>query len=385
MVKMNNESPTLPDTKTAFLNEKLSGAGVGKGVRAGGSVDISSDEPMLAEPDRHPPKRRWAWLGTIASLLLLLVSVFVLWRMSHQIEKQDVINAFSAASREQIALGFGFTALSYLLLTCYDALALRQLRVKISYLTTALASFTSYAVSFNLGFPLLTGGTVRYWIYAPKGVSAAQVASLSVIAGITFWLGMGVVLAWGLLNQSSAVADLTHMKVSLTQLLGVACVGLVIAYFVWVGRKRRIVSMQGWRLELPGFRLSLAQACLGIGDVCAAAGVLFILLPTGHGLNFETFLAIYIAAVMIGIASHSPGGLGVFEAIILLALDHLPKGQVLGSLLLYRLIYYILPFVLALACLGGYEIKNRMKMLGFIFNRGGNSAFSDSDSTRDKT
>jgi glycosyltransferase 2 family protein len=226
---------------------------------------------------------------------------------------------------------------------------------------------------------------VRYWIYAPKGVSAAQVASLSVIAGITFWLGMGVVLAWGLLNQASAVADLTHLKVSITQLLGVACAGLVIAYFAWVGRKRRIVSMQGWRLELPGFRLSLAQACLGIGDVCAAAGVLFILLPTGHGLNFETFLAIYIAAVMIGIASHSPGGLGVFEAIILLALDHLPKGQVLGSLLLYRLIYYIMPFVLALACLGGYEIKNRIKMLGFIFNRGGNSAFSDSDSTRDKT
>jgi glycosyltransferase 2 family protein len=350
----------------------LSGASIAGETDRSGALEEGEfgTGPLVAEPDIHPPKRRWGWVGTVASLILLAISVFVLWRISNQIEKEHVMSAFSAASREQITFSIGLTTLSYLFLTCYDALALRQLRLKVSYATTALASFTSYAVSFNLGFPLITGGTVRYWIYAPKGVSAAQVASLSVIAGITFWLGMGVVLGWGLLKEASAVADLTNLKVSLTRLLGGVSLGLVASYFVWVGLKRRIVSIQGWRLELPGFRLSVAQALLGIGDVCAAAGVLFLLLPAGNGLNFETFLAIYIAAVMLGIASHSPGGLGVFEATILLALDHLPKGQVLGALLLYRLIYFVLPFVLALACLGGYEIKNRMKILGSIFKRG---------------
>ena len=121
------------------------------------------------------------------------------------------------------------------------------------------------------------------------------------------------------------------------------------------------MRIQGWRLELPGFRLSLAQMLIGAGDVCAGAGVLFVLLPGGHNLGFETFLAVYIFAVMLGVASHSPGGLGVFEATILLALSSYPREPILGALLLYRLCYYFLPFVLALALLGAYEILNRLR------------------------
>ena len=93
---------------------------------------------------------------------------------------------------------------------------------------------------------------------------------------------------------------------------------------MWVSLKRRAVKIQGWRLELPGFRLSLVQMLIGAGDVCAGAGVLFVLLPGGHGISFETFLAVYVLAVMLGVASHSPGGLGVFEATILLALSSYP-------------------------------------------------------------
>ena len=120
--------------------------------------------------------------------------------------------------------------------------------------------------------------------------------------------------------------------------------------------RRRAVKLQGWRLELPGFRLSLAQMLIGAGDVCAGAGVLFVLLPGGHNISFETFLAIYVLAVMLGVASHAPGGLGVFEATILLALSNYPREPVLGALLLFRLCYYLIPFVLALSLLGAYEI-----------------------------
>jgi uncharacterized membrane protein YbhN (UPF0104 family) len=100
---------------------------------------------------------------------------------------------------------------------------------------------------------------------------------------------------------------------------------------------------------------------LGAGDVCAAAAVLFVLLPQGHGIGYETFLAVYVFATMLGIASHSPGGLGVFEATILLALSRLPREGVLGALLLFRICYYLVPFVLALAMLGGCEILARLR------------------------
>lgn len=306
-------------------------------------------------------RRRFAWLGTAASVLIFGVSVAVLWHIGSDVNPAEVTQAFTAASARQVSLAVLFTGLSYLLLTGYDALALRQLRLRVPYRTTALASFTSYAVSFNLGFPLLTAGTIRYWIYASKGVSAGRIASLTVVAGLTFWLGMGAVLGWSLLLKGNAVAVLTYTNRHVASLIGLSAVAVVLGYLVWVSIKRRAVRIQGWKLELPGFRLSLGQMLIGAGDVCAGAAVLFVLLPGGHGMDFETFLAIYVVAVMLGIASHAPGGLGVFEATILLALSSLPREPVLGALLLFRICYYVVPFVLALTLLGAYEISSRLR------------------------
>lgn len=297
-----------------------------------------------------------------ASILLFGASLVVLWHIVTDIDLNELKAAFTAASLRQIGLAVLLTAVSYGLLTCYDAIALRQLKLQIPYRTTALASFTSYAVSFTLGFPLLTAGTVRYWIYAPKGISGGRVASLTVIAGVTFWLGMALVFAWSMLGHAEAVGSLVYTNIRINQLVGLAAAVLVIGYLAWVSVKRRVVKIQGWKLELPGFRLSVAQLLIGAGDVCAGAGVLFVLLPGGHNIGFETFVAVYIFAVMLGVASHAPGGLGVFEATILLALSSYPREPVLGALLLYRLCYYLIPFVIALALLGAYEVRNRIKL-----------------------
>ncbi|MCB5177619.1 lysylphosphatidylglycerol synthase domain-containing protein [Microvirga lenta] len=322
--------------------------------------------PAIASADAlHPKERRshrFAWIGMAASILLFGASLVVLWHIVSEIDTNELKAAFTAASFRQIGLAVLFTAVSYGLLTCYDAIALRQLKLHIPYRTTALASFTSYAVSFTLGFPLLTAGTVRYWIYASKGVSGARVASLTVIAGVTFWLGMALVLSWSMIRQADDVASLVYTSIWLNQFVGLSAGIFVVGYLVWVSIKRRMVKIQGWKLELPGFRLSIAQILIGAVDVCAGAGVLFVLLPGGHNISFETFVAVYIFAVMLGVASHAPGGLGVFEATILLALSSYPREPVLGALLLYRLCYYLVPFVVALALLGAYEIRNRMKI-----------------------
>jgi hypothetical protein len=320
--------------------------------------------PPLDRPqvEAAPRRSRWRWLGPAASAILFGASLAVLWTVVAEVDAAELRAAFTAASPQQVGTAFAFMALSYLLLTCYDALALRQLKLKIPYRTTALASFTSYAVSFNLGFPLLTAGTVRYWIYAPRGVPASRVASLTVIAGLTFWLGMGLVLGWALIREADSLATLKGTHPHLNQFLGLVALSIVAGYGIWVALGRRSMTIQGWRLELPGFRLTCAQALIGAADVCAAAAVLYWLLPASSTIGYEVFLAVYVLAVMLGVASHAPGGLGVFEATILLALSGLPRESVLGALLLYRLIYYLLPFILALALLGGYEILRRIRI-----------------------
>lgn len=307
-------------------------------------------------------RRRLSILGAALSAAIFLAALVALWHLAHEMDAAAVRAALRSASAEQELLALLFTMVSYTLLTGYDFLALRQLGERIAYHVTALASFTSYAVSFTLGFPVLTSGTVRYWIYSPHGLKTWKIASLTVIAGITFWLGMGCVLAWSLVREAEALGPILRLRPSLLQGLGVGVAVLLAAYFVWVSIKRRAVVVRGWRLDMPGFRLSLGQTILGAGDVCAAAAVLFVLLPAGHGMSFETFLAVYVLACMLGIASHSPGGLGVFEATMLIALSHLPREGVLGAVLLFRLFYYLIPFVLALVMLllhGGWARLRR--------------------------
>ncbi|MFC0219676.1 lysylphosphatidylglycerol synthase domain-containing protein [Pseudochelatococcus lubricantis] len=307
-------------------------------------------------------RQRWQMLGALLSAAIFLAALVALWHLAHEVDAAQLRDALASASLRQIGLAALFTVISYSLLTGYDFLALRQLGERIAYHITALASFTSYAVSFTLGFPVVTSGTVRYWIYSPKGLKAWKIASLTVIAGITFWLGMGCVLAWSLLREAPALSGLLYLRPSVIQLTGAGVLAVLIGYFVWVSLKRRAVIVRGWRLDLPGFRLSLGQTLLGAGDVCASAAVLFVLLPGGHGISFETFLAIYVLACMLGIVSHSPGGLGVFEATMLIALSQLSREGVLGAVLLFRLFYYLIPFVLALILLalhGGWSRLNR--------------------------
>ena len=145
------------------------------------------------------------------------------------------------------------------------------------------------------------------------------------------------------------IARLARVSTQTVMLTGGVLALFVAGYFFWVSTGDRAIQVRGWRLELPGFWVTLGQTILGAGDVCAAGAVLYVLLPTGHPVAYETFLAAYIFAALVGIASHAPGGLGVFEATMLVALNEIPREQVLGALLLFRLFYYLVPFMLALA------------------------------------
>ena len=301
------------------------------------------------------------WIGPLASIVIFCASIGVLYTLLGEIEFAQVTGALSTASTRQIGLALGFTALSYLLLTGYDALALRGMGLSLPIRTTALGSFSSYAVSFTLGFPLATAATVRYWVYAPKGLRGSEVLQLTLIAGVTFWLGMGAVLGVTLLWSAENAAKLARATPFIMQMIGAGAVSLVLGYLIWVSSDQRVLEVKGWRLRLPGFSITTGQLLMGAGDVCAAAAVLYVLLPGGHGIPFETFLAVYVFAALVGIASHAPGGLGVFEATILVALSSMPKEQVLGALLLFRLFYYVMPFILALLLLAAYEMTRRIR------------------------
>ncbi len=301
-------------------------------------------------------------VGLALSLTIILFSALIFVRVLIRINLGQFQAGFAATGGDQIAMAFGFSSLSYLALTGYDALALRHLRVRVPYRLTALASFTSYAVSFTLGFPLVTAGAVRYWIYGPAGLSPGKVASLTVVAGITFWLGMGFILSVGFVFDATAISGINHFHTLANQAIGVAIFAALAAYLVLVGRFRRARRRLAFNFVPPGPLLTLGQMMLGGIDVCSAAATLYVLLPKGHGLGFLAFSALYSFAAMLGIASHAPGGLGVFEATMIDGVGGATE-PLLASLLLFRAIYDVAPFILAMALLGAYEAGRRWRSL----------------------
>lgn len=309
-------------------------------------------------------------LGGVASLAVFALAGFVLAGVVSSVKFSDVRGAIAAMSGEQVLGALLFTALSYLALTGYDALALRQLRLRVRYRVAALASFASYAFSFNLGFPVITGAAVRYWVYSRVGVTAPQVANVTVIAGVTFWLGMTAVVGAGLVARASEIAAIDKLPTILNFTFGVLVTAGVVYYVVWVSLRRRRVRLRGHLFELPGLWLTSGQTMLGVVDLCCAAAALYALLPQGANLDFFTFVSIYVFACILGVISHAPGGIGVFEATMLNALPAQSQESLLASLLLFRVIYYFVPFILALAFLGADEGSRRWNSLRDAILRG---------------
>lgn len=302
-------------------------------------------------------------LAAVFSLAIAAFSIYVLGRAVSAVSLSALRQAIAATSADQIAGAALLTVVSFLALTGYDGLALRQLQARVPYKTTALASFTSYAISFTLGFPLITAGTVRYWIYSQVGLTASKVASLTVIAGVTFWFGMVFVLGAGLTFHASAISTINHLYPFLNMVMGVGVLGAVVAYLVWVTIRRRHISIKGFKLELPGLGLTAGQIVLGVIDQSAAAGALYVLLPNHAQLDYFTFAATYVFACILGVVSNAPGGIGVFEAAMLKAVPIASEEALLASLVLFRVIYYLVPFLFALAFLGAHEIFRRWNSL----------------------
>lgn len=328
--------------------------------------DIEGVRPAPAGATPHPESSARKWLhraGIAFSMLVFGLSVVVLMRTFATVDWRELRAAMAATGWDQIFAAAAMTTVSYLALTGYDALAVRQLALDVPYARTSLASFTSYAISFNLGFPLITGGTVRYWLYSQVGVTAAKVASLTIIAGVTFWLGMGLVVGFALVFDPAGIAEINRLKVVINLLIGAGILTVIVAWLGLAARGHRRIRILGFDLELPGLGLSFAQMALGVIDLCAAASALYLLLPAGHVTEFVHFLAAYVFGCLLGIVAHTPGGIGPFEMTMLKAVTTPTQEGLLASLLIFRIVYYFIPFVLALALIGAHEGMRRWNAL----------------------
>jgi uncharacterized membrane protein YbhN (UPF0104 family) len=299
----------------------------------------------------------WNRIGVMLSIAIISVAVVVLFHMLHDTDVDEVVAALKATSAAHIAAAAFFVACGYFTLTFYDLFALRTIgRKEVPYRIAALTGFTSYSIGHNIGATVFTGGAVRYRIYSHYGLDAIEVAKICFVAGLTFWLGNATVLGLGVTYHPQAAVPIDQLPVWLNRGIGMTILLVLISYVAWVWSAPRQIGQGGWKVELPSGPSTLLQIGIGILDLGSCALAMYMLLPNHPDIGFVTMAVVFVSATLLGFASHAPGGLGVFDAAMLVALWQFDKEEVLAGLLLFRLLYYIIPFALALAILGSREL-----------------------------
>jgi uncharacterized membrane protein YbhN (UPF0104 family) len=304
----------------------------------------------------------WSRIGVLLSLAIIGVAVWVLVHMLRDINTDEVIRALRATDPRHIAAAALFVAGGYFTLTFYDWFALRTIgRKEVPYRVAALAGFTSYSIGHNIGATVFTGGAVRYRIYSFYGLDAVEVAKICFVAGLTFWLGNATVLGLGVALTPHAASPIDQLPDWLNRVIAIGILTVLASYVAWVWSAPREIGQGGWKVRLPSGPSTLLQIGIGILDLGCCALAMYMLLPSEPNIGFITLAVVFVSATLLGFASHAPGGLGVFDAAMLVALWQFNKEDVLAGLLLFRLLYYIVPFALALGILGVREILLNMR------------------------
>lgn len=297
-------------------------------------------------------------LAPLVGVVVVALAAYVIHRVSAEVHVADIEAALAATPLRSILFALLLTGVSFVAMALYDVLGAEQVAPgKVPKGIAAFAGATSFAVANTVGFHVLTGVPIRYRLYARAGLDMAQVGHIVGNALVAFGLGVATLLGAAMLIDPAGVPLLDRLDPRLDRLLGGVILAVIAGMVLWLGRTPRTLALFGWRLVLPGASGLLARIGLGVVDVGCAAAALYVLLPADLQPGYAVFLLVFLTAIVAGTASHVPGGLGVLEATVLVGLGAGTNPDVIAALVVYRVIYYLLPLVVAGLALAIYEAR----------------------------
>jgi glycosyltransferase 2 family protein len=301
----------------------------------------------------------WKRLGIAASLAIIAFAVTTLIKTLKGVDAGVILTALTDIPPWHIGLAALCVVGAFCTLTFYDFFALRTIGKKhVPYRIAAMSSFTSYSIGHNIGATVFTGGAIRFRIYSDYALSAIDVAKICFLSGLTFWLGNIFVLGVGMTLHPSAASAMDQLPPELNRLIAIGLVLAIFAYLAWLaaGKNRRQLGQNGWKVMLPSAQLTLVQILIGVVDLGFCALAMYLLMPSDPPIDFLSLSVVFILATLLGFASHAPGSLGVFDAAMLVALPQFGREQLLATLLVFRVLYFVIPFGMAISIMGVREL-----------------------------
>ena len=301
----------------------------------------------------------WKRLGIAASLLIIAFAITTLVRTLRGVDTAVILTALTDIPAGHIALAALCVMCAFFTLTFYDFFALRTIGKKhVPYRIAALSSFTSYSIGHNIGATVFTGGAIRFRIYSDYGLNAIDVAKICFLSGLTFWLGNTFVLGIGMTWHPAAASAMDQLPPAINRLIAIGGIVAIVSYLGWLsfGENRRELGQNGWKVVLPSARLTLLQILIGVVDLGFCALAMYLLVPAQPQIDFMSLSVVFILATLLGFASHAPGSIGVFDAAMLVALPEFGREQLLATLLVFRVLYFVIPFGIAVSIMGWREL-----------------------------
>lgn len=299
-------------------------------------------------------KRLHPWIATAAFAL----AAFLVYRALQQYSMSEILESLRAISLRHLALGAAFTAGSFICLTASDTLAVRYTGRDLPYRKIALASFTSLSIGHTLGFAALSSGAIRYRFYTGWGLSPGDVGRIILFCAMTVAVGLATGGGLASLAQPALVAEVFKIAPAAATGIGGLLLLLVLIYLGLAAFVHRPIQIRHFQLPVPRLRLAIGQVAVGTTDVLLVSAVLHQMLSATADIGYFPVAATYVAANVAAIATHVPGGLGVIEAVIL---SLVPGANVVGALVAFRALYYLIPFVIGCAVLAIAEIMRRQR------------------------
>lgn len=336
----------------------------GEGTNAAGQMDMSQDNIPIEEPVIRGRSSRFLQriieprvFGPLAGAAMMVLALFVIREIGSEIHLNDILSALGAVDLRTVALAFVFTLLSFAAMACYDVLAVRRVAPdKVPVRMAMFAGMIGYGISNAVGFHVFVGGPVRYRIYQRAGLDAADVGRVVGISFLTFLGGLAAVLGAALLFDPAGIPALHMASAEAERLIGAGILVVLACGIGWLARGNHQLTIFSWRFPLPTAGSAVAQIVIGAIDIGAAAAALYVLLPADVQPGFAIFLCIFVAAIIASVISHAPGGLGVLEATVLLGLGAGARPDIVAALLVFRVVYYLIPLALAASSLMLFEV-----------------------------
>ncbi len=312
--------------------------------------------------------------GKILVAGILALALWLLYEKLREYTLEDIVTSIRAIPFPHVFLAFCLMVLDYLVLIGYDWLALKAIKKKIRNIKVAFVSLVGQAVSLNFG-ALLGGTAIRYRVYRVWKFKVLDIVRLVFMLAVTFWVGaMG--LAGGIfLFMSVDVPPELKLPVSSVKVFGAILLGLCALYllicYLAQGHSVRIFKKE---FSLPPFKIAVSQTLVACADLVIAGGILYALLPSELGISFAQFLPSYVLAQITVVLTHVPGGIGVLEVIIMHLNPNIPAETLFAALLLFRVIYYIIPLLASAVLLGSFELDIKRREFIKLHRKNKNAA-----------